>query len=51
MKALPFLIRRKLLDSSFIRFKVLRRIIVNKGFQPFKKEGKNFLVLQCKAVF
>lgn len=34
-----FLIR-KLLDTSFIRLKVLRRIIVNKGFQPFKKEGK-----------
>lgn len=43
MKALPFLIR-KLLDASFIRLKVLRRIFVNivKGFQPFKKEGKNF---------
>lgn len=37
-----FLIRRKLLDASFIRLKVLRRIIVNKGFQPFKKEEKNF---------
>lgn len=51
MKALPFLIRRKLLDSSFIRLKVLRRISVNtiKGFQPSKKEDKT-LVLQCRAV-
>lgn len=51
MKALPFVIRRILLDASFIRLKVLRRIFVNtvKGFQPFKKENKT-LVLQCKAV-
>lgn len=51
MKAPPFL-TRKLLDASFIRLKVLRRIFINtvKGFQPFKKERKNFLVLQCRAV-
>lgn len=51
MKALPFVTRRILLDASFIRLKVLRRILVNtvKGFQPSKKEDKT-LVLQCKAV-
>lgn len=44
MKALPFLIRRKLLDASFIRFKVLRRIFVNKRIPAFlkKKEKKIF---------